>query len=137
MKVYIDENMPSQLADSLNILQQVLNVKNGTSIEVLSIKQVFKQGAKDEDWIPVIGQQGGAVITQDYRIQTTRHQRDLCKKHGMGVFFISAPKNGLSFWDMTMLLINRWEEILQLIRKNNTPFAFRCTQRKKFENLEE
>lgn len=137
MKIYIDENMPPQLAESLNILQKALNSKNNTNIEVLSIMKEFGRGAKDEDWIPKAGKEKAVVITQDYRIQTTRHQRDLFQKHGLGMFFISAPKKGLSFWEMTKLLINRWEEILKIIRKNKTPFAYRCTKKKPFESIDE
>ncbi len=135
MKIYIDENMPPQLAESLNILQIALNAKNGSNIQVVSITKEFGRGVKDEDWIPLAGQEKSIVITQDYRIQTTRHQRDLFQKHGLGMFFISAPKKGMSFWEMTKLLINRWEDILKIIRKNKTPFAFRCTQKKPFESI--
>ncbi len=98
IKVYVDENMPHQLAEVLNTLQQPLNFKEKTQIEVLSIKKVFGQGAKDEDWIPLVGKGGGVIITQDYNIQTTRHQRDLCEKHGLGMLYIKPPsKNGLSY----------------------------------------
>ena len=138
MKVYIDENMPRQLAHALNILQEVLNAKEGTRIEILSIPEVFGEGAKDEEWIPKAGKEKAYVITQDYRIQTTRHQRDLCVQHGIGMFYIKPPsKNGLSFWEMTKLLIDRWEEIRKIIKKNQPPFAYRCTLRNKFERMQE
>jgi len=61
IKVYVDENMPHQLAEALNTLQQPLNFKEKTQIEVLSIKKVFGQGAKDEDWIPLVGKEGGGL----------------------------------------------------------------------------
>lgn len=134
MIIFIDENLPPQLAEALNILQQALNAKNGTQIQVKSIKVAFGQGAKDEDWIPEIS--GNVVITQDYKIQTTRHQRDLLHKHSVGVFFIKSGKKGMAFWEITKLLINRWEEILKLIRKSAVPFAYRGSLRSKFEELE-
>lgn len=137
MKIYIDENMPKQLANSLNILQQALNLQNSTNYEVLSIKEVFGKGAQDEDWIPLAGKEGAVVITQDFRIQTTRHQRDLYQASGLGILFIKAPKNGLSFWDMTTFLINKWPEILKILKKNKPPFAFRGTQRTRFSRLED
>jgi hypothetical protein len=137
-KVYIDENMPHQLAEALNILQQPLNFKESIQIEVCSIKKVFGQGAKDEDWIPLVGKEGGIIITQDYNIQTTRHQRDLCEANGLGMLYIKPPaKNGLSYWQMAQFIVTRWEEIKKIISKNKPPFAFRSTVKsKKFEKID-
>ena len=67
MKIYIDENISPYLANGLDILDRPF--KNG--IEVLSIKDVFGEGAQDEDWIPKVGAEKGIVITQDYNIQRT------------------------------------------------------------------
>jgi PIN like domain len=47
--------------------------------EVLSIKEVFGKGIKDEDWIPQVGKLHGVVITQDKNIHRTKPQRDLLK----------------------------------------------------------
>ena len=135
MIIYIDENLPHQLAESLNILQQALNAKNRTSHEVKSLKLEFGTGAKDEEWIPEIP--NSIVITQDYNIQTTRHQRDLYEKHQIGVFFIKSTKKGLSFWEMTKLLVDRWEEILKIIRKDKTPFAYIGRVKSNFKKIED
>ena len=96
--------------------------------------KVFGRGAKDEDWIPKIP--NSIVITQDYNIQTTRHQRDLYEKNKIGVFFIKSTKNGLSFWEMTKLLVVRWEEILKIIRKDKTPFAYIGRVKSKFTKFQ-
>jgi hypothetical protein len=74
-KIYIDENMPRQLAHGLHTLQQPQNLKDGLEIEVLSIADVFGKGAQDEYWIPKVGAENGIVITQDSRIQSQKHQR--------------------------------------------------------------
>jgi hypothetical protein len=98
-------------------------------IRVLSIKAEFGKGAKDEVWIPLIGEQNGIVITQDLKIHTTRHQNELYKKHGLGVFFFKPPSNGYSFWNMVEQLVKRWSDI----KKKSTdkrPFAFRITPNK-------
>ena len=71
----------------------------------------------------------GIVITQDLRIQTTRHQNELYKKHGLGVFFFKPPSNGFSFWEMVEQLIKRWSEIKKKA-SNDRPFAFRITPNK-------
>lgn len=86
--IYIDENLPPALAKGLQTLQDPLNKKERRDIRVLSIKEVLGSGAKDEDWIPKIGKEKGIVITQDYRIQTQRHQKELYLEHGIGIFFL-------------------------------------------------
>jgi len=135
-KIYIDENLPRHLAIGLNKLTQPQNKKDGLEIEVLSIKDVFGEGEKDEDWIPKIGKHDGIVITQDFRIQTQKHQKELYLANGVGILFFNPPSNGgFAYWDLVKQLVNRWEEIRQIVRKNKTPFAYRCSAKTKFEKM--
>jgi hypothetical protein len=135
-KVFIDENMPPQLARGLNELQMPQNKKDGFEIEVLAIKDVYGQGESDEDWIPKVGKENGIVITQDFRIQTQRHQKELYIENGVGILFFSPPSNsGFTYWELVRQLVNRWDEVKQIVRKNKPPFAYRCTSKTKFERL--
>lgn len=77
IRIYIDATRAPQLARALNLIQSHLNETEKKAIEVLSIVDEFGESAKDEEWIPEIGKQGGIVVTEDRRIQTTRHQREL------------------------------------------------------------
>lgn len=88
MKIYIDENLSPHIAKGLDILEKPL----GEGFEVLSISEIFGRGAKDEDWLPQIGRENGVVITQDLNIQRSKQQRELYKKHNVGVFFRPLPK---------------------------------------------
>lgn len=136
VKIYIDENMPPQLAKGLNELQRPQNSKDGIEIEVLSIKEVFGQGARDEDWIPQLGKEQSIVITQDFNIQQTKHQRELYLESGVGIFFFRAPsKGGFRYWDFVKKVINEWENIKKIIRNNDVPFAYRASSRKSFEKM--
>ncbi len=137
-KIFIDENLPSQLARGLHILQLPQNAKDGMNIEVLSIKDHFGEGSRDEEWIPQVGKMNGVVITQDYRIQTLKHQRELYKQHGVGILFFSPPsKGGFAYWEMVKQVVKRWEEIKTIVRKHKTPFAYRCSARAEFENIDD
>jgi len=136
IKVYIDENLPRQLAEGLNKLQDPQNHRENWEIEVLSIKDVFGQGKQDEDWIPVVGKENGIVITQDFRIQTQKHQKELYIQNGVGILFFNPPsKTGFTYWEMVKQLVNRWDEIKKIIKKNKAPFAYRCSSRSNFEIL--
>ncbi len=134
IKIYIDENFAPQLAKGLDVFQDHLNLKEKFQYKVISIKDEFGQGALDEEWIPIAGKENAIVITQDLRIQTTRHQNELYKKYGLGVFFFKPPSNGFSFWEMVEQVIKRWPEIKRKTKKSR-PFAFRCTNRSSFELL--
>ena len=136
-KIYIDENMPRQLAHGLHTLQQPQNLKDGLEIEVLSIADVFGKGTQDEDWIPRVGAEKGIVITQDSRIQSQKHQRKLYIENGVGILFLNPPsKNGFSYWDMVKKIIEEWDNINTIVKKNKTPFAYRGSSNKHFERME-
>jgi hypothetical protein len=136
MIIYIDENMPPALAEGLNLLQKPENVRAGIEIEVKSIKATFGKGCKDEEWIPIAGEEGACVITQDYNIQRTRHQKALCEEHKLGMFFLRPPsKAGFSYWQMVELLVKEWQEIVKIVRKEKRPFAYSCSSRKPLEKI--
>ena len=135
--IYIDENLPRRLAKGLNELQQPQNARDELDLKVLSIKDIYGDGEKDEAWIPKVGKEKGIVITQDFRIQTQKHQKELYEKYGIGILFLNPPgKGGFMYWEMVKQLVNRWEDIKHIIQHNNTPFAFRCTARTKFEKMD-
>jgi hypothetical protein len=136
MTIYLDENLPPQLAEGLDKLQEPLNKRNGTSYSIKSVKFVFGQGVKDEEWIPIAGKERAIAITRDFRIQTTRHQKELCKSFGLRVFFFAEPSQGTPYWQIVKTLIDKWESILKEIEKNEKPFALRFTMRSsRFDTL--
>lgn len=131
INIYIDENLSPYLAKGLDTLESPLQ----EGFKVLSIKDVFGTGAKDEEWIPKVGKENGVVITQDVNIQRLRHQRLLYEEHGVGVFFLSPPsKNGYTYWEMVEQIIKRWKDIKKKC-KNERPFAFRCSARTDFDRI--
>jgi hypothetical protein len=134
--IFIDENFPKQLAKGINLLIQKQNQRDNLDIEVISLEEHFGAGILDEDWIPKIGELGGIVITQDYRIQSQKHQRELYLKHGVSILFFNPPsKSGFLYWEMVKQIVNRWEEITHILKKNKPPFAFRCSSRADFEKI--
>jgi len=127
MKIYIDENMPPQLAEGLAILEK----PNDEGIEVYSIQKEYGRGILDEDWIPQVGMVNGIVITQDAKMQRIRSQYNLLKQYKLGIFYLVPPgKKGYTYWEMVEKIIFNWQEIKNLVRKSKTPFAFRITARK-------
>lgn len=134
MRFYIDENMPPALAKGLGILET--GTSRNPEVEILSIREEFGRGAKDEDWLPIVGKEGEFVVTQDRRIQSTPALRDLYLRHKVGLFFIKAPsKKGYLYWEMLSHIIHRWPDIKEYAKKHPRPFAVSCTKTGKFEKL--
>ncbi len=138
MTLYIDENLPPQLAQAFDLLQAPLNRRNNTHIRVRSLAETFERGVKDEEWIPALGEEPSCVITQDYNIRRTRHQKALCEKYGLGVFYIRPPsKKGFSYWGFVKLLTKHWEEIIRIAEREKRPFSYRIgTRSSRLEKLD-
>ncbi len=125
LKVYIDENLAPQFAKAFNAIQDHLNIGEKKPIKVLSIKEEFGEGCLDEEWIPKVGDENGIVITNDRRIQSNRHQKELYQNCGVGIIFLHNPKSGMSFWNTFKHLVRWWDDVKSVCRRNKTPFAYR------------
>ena len=136
MIIYVDENMSNYLAKALNTLQQPLNKNEKEPIEVRLIKEDFKEGCKDETWIPLVGNKKACIITQDYNLKRITHQLQLCKEHKLGMFYLRPPsKNGFNYWDMVLFVLKHWIEITKKAQKEEKPFGYRISSDGKFTNL--
>jgi hypothetical protein len=140
MIIYLDENLAPVLAKGFNILQVPENfrLKLKDPIEVRSIKEDYGEGALDEDWIPKAGEVGACVITQDYNINRIKHQKALCEKYRLGMFYFRPPsKVGFTYWDMVKQLVKHWAEITKVVSKKRRPFSYKITSRSsKLESME-
>lgn len=130
MNIYLDENLSEHVADALNSL----NRGYFAGVAVFSTISRFGRGEKDEEIIPGIGSESGVLITRDDKIRTTL-QFSLCKKHGLGAFFIALPKSLDRHWEMVKLLIYHWEEVVRKASAEPRPFAFRIRTRGKMEKM--
>lgn len=130
MILYIDENLSPYLARGFNILQAPLNIKLKEPIDVRSIKDDFGQGAQDEVWIPIAGQKGACIITQDYNIKRIKHQQALCEEFKLGMFYFRPPsKTGFTYWDMLVLMVKHWNSINKIAIMEKRPFAYKVSSR--------
>jgi hypothetical protein len=95
MKIYLDENLSKYVAEALNLISKGYF----DHIKVVSTIEDFGRGVPDETLIPNIGNEGSILITKDFNIKKTQLQFELCQKHGIGIFFITLPKNHDKHWD--------------------------------------
>lgn len=119
--IYFDENMSHYWAQAFDLLSKA-HFKN---ISVKHTSERFGRGTADEDIIPVIGKEGGILITKDLRIERTRLQNQLCEVHKLGAFFLKMPKGQDTSWEIVKVLTVNWEYIVNKIQTEKFPFAFR------------
>jgi PIN like domain len=122
---YLDENLSEYVAQSLNLL----NKGYFNNVAVHSTKETFGKGVADEEIIPEIGHAGGFMITKDINIKRRQLQFELCKNHGIGIFFLIMPKGLDKHWEIVKTLVIHWEAILKITDLQKRPFAFEIKMR--------
>ena len=137
MIIYLDENLPRHLATGFQLLQAPEGLKTGRTVEVRYIPATFHQGVKDQEWIPLVGAENACVITQDINISRRKHELELYRRHGLGLFFLrgASKKQGMSVWDMVRTLARHWEEISRIVYEEERHFAYQVTLNRKPKHL--
>jgi len=134
MIIYLDENIPPHLAKGFNIIQAPENLKKGrVKLEVKYLPEVFGFGIADLDWIPKVGAEKSCVITQDIHISKRKDEVQAYIDNGVGLFFLrgASKKNGLSVWEMVQILAKNWEDIIEIVLKEDGAFAYTVQQKRK------
>lgn len=129
--IYLDENLSEYVADALNSL----NKGYFRDINVYSTKTRFGKGIPDETIIPAIGKSKAILITKDININRTRSQYHLCEKYKLGVFFLKPVKGMDRHWEIVKMLVNNWEEIVNIINTEKLPFGYELPTRGKIRKL--
>ncbi|WP_341208968.1 hypothetical protein [uncultured Sphingomonas sp.] len=84
MKLLVDHNLPPRLAEALDKIFTPDHL-------IVSLGRKFgRHNLKDEEWIPLLGQEGGwAVLSADMNIARKRPSRELFIRAGLVGFFFS------------------------------------------------
>lgn len=99
---------------------------------MLNIIDEFGRGVEDEEWIPLIGDEEGVVITQDQNINRIRQQRELYIKHQLGLFIFKPPsKRGYKYWKWVEVIIDSWVELKETAQRSSKPFGYLYRPRSK------
>jgi PIN like domain len=130
-EIYLDENLSEYVADVLNSL----NKGYFRDINVYSTKVKFGKGVPDEEIIPAIGKAKGILITKDTNINRKKIQYQLCEKYKLGVFFLKPSKGMDRHWEIVKMLIENWEGMINILKKENLPFGYEIPTRGKMRKL--
>lgn len=67
-------------------------------------------GMPDEQWLPIVGAEGWAVITRDKHIRARPGEIDAVRRHGVNLFAITSLGE-LTRWEQLDLLVRKWDKI--------------------------
>lgn len=126
MTIYFDENIPKHLAEGFALIQKYEGVKIGIKVEVKYIPTVFQKGIKDPEWLPKLSKNKSFVITQDVNISRRKHEVELYKQYGIGLFLLKGKnsKHGMSVWEMVEIMAKHWQKILDIIISQKPPYVY-------------
>jgi hypothetical protein len=111
MNIFLDENLPERVANSLNALEGAKSHFN-----VYHTGTYFGCGIKDVDLIQKIKAATGVLITQDDRIRTNAAEIGLIKKEGVSVLIIGVSAQS-KFEKFYQFIFSHWEKIKSNVRK--------------------
>jgi hypothetical protein len=86
----------------------------------------FARGTPDEDWLPLIGTNGWALLTTDKRIRYRTNEKAAVIKHKVRMFYFS--RNDLSGEQMAIALEKALPEIEKTCAKHQPPFFAAITK---------
>ena len=72
---------------------------------------LLPEGIDDPDWIPVVGDRGWVVITNDKRIRTRPVEAQMAIDHHLKVIHLEGSAGHATAWQQLVRLAKRWEAI--------------------------
>lgn len=110
MKIYFDENLPKTIARAFRELQCH---RHHEGVEIVNhTTERFGVGAKDEDWLPILGEEGDCVvITEDTSMHRNIQLAKMIRKLKIVIVFLRPPDKGYLYWEMVSVIIKHWAEI--------------------------
>ena len=119
MRLFFDEDQGKGVAIALSEV--------GVPTDHVGSKRRIRKGTRDEEWIPIAGEQGWLVISGNKEILTTETQRRLWISHGVGGIFFTT--NQIKAIDKLRLLLRKHQWLEDIDRDVARPFAFTVTPR--------
>lgn len=123
MKLFVDENLPPQLARGLAALFE-------SDHEVTCHRDKFGARCRlDEEWIPELGHEGGwVVLSGDVNIARKRPQRELFFRSNLVGFFPRAAVMELPLPKKAARVLSVWDRMVGIAR-DVRPGVFELQQR--------
>lgn len=75
------------------------------------VEELLPRGTADGDWIPIVGDRGWVMITNDRRLRTRPHEAHLAIAHKLKVVHLHGKIANSPAWDQLIRVATRWTDI--------------------------
>ncbi|GAY16234.1 hypothetical protein [Mycobacterium sp. shizuoka-1] len=82
------------------------------------LDELLPEGIDDVDWIPIVGDNGWVVITNDRRIRTRPAESQLAIEHRLKVVHLHGAVGTALAWDQLIRVTGRWNAVERQVASN-------------------
>lgn len=84
------------------------------------LAELIPKGALDSEWIPIAGDRGWVVITNDRRVRTRPVESALALRHGLRVVHLHGQVGSQRPWSQAERVLGRWRAVERGLAKKPT-----------------
>lgn len=121
-----DEEFVLFLDEGLHRCKPILDALIRLGIKYERHCDYFLKGAEDLVWLPVVGENGWAVLTTDKEMRYNQLEIAMIKAYKVREFVFTS--GNLSGQDMAEILVSALPKMKRLFRKTDAPFVASITQ---------
>ncbi len=105
VKYVVDENL-------LSLGNGMVAVRRDTArFSRAPVEELLPRGILDTDWIPIVGDRGWVMITNDRRLRTRPVEAQLAIAHRLKVVHLHGKIGNQPAWDQLIRLATRWSDV--------------------------
>ncbi|GJF16701.1 hypothetical protein NGTWS1803_03300 [Mycolicibacterium cyprinidarum] len=75
------------------------------------VEELLPRGILDTEWIPIVGDRGWVMITNDRRLRTRPVEAELAITHELKVVHLHGDVGSKPAWDQLIRLTTRWTNV--------------------------
>jgi hypothetical protein len=107
----------------LSVAKTLAATRNDITYPGHALCPITSPDTDDEDWLPVVGELGWAVILRDKKIRTRSWQRALIVEHGIQAFSLTKAGNAKRD-ELLELVLKFWDEIVKKVDEEPGPYIY-------------
>lgn len=105
VKYVVDENL-------LSLGNGMVAVRRDTArFSRPPVEELLPRGITDPEWIPIVGDRGWVIITNDKRLRTRPVEAELAITHKLKVVHLHGNVGTKPAWDQMVRIATRWSSI--------------------------
>lgn len=105
VKYVVDENLLS-LGNGMVVVR-----RDTVRFSRSPVDELLPRGIADTEWIPIVGDRGWVMITNDRRLRTRPLEAELAIAHKLKVVHLHGKVANRPAWDQLVRVATRWTDI--------------------------